>query len=277
VGHLFDQAHGVYSVKGVTPIPLVHDRALVAVNTFASRNARAQKPSLIPSRTSANEMDSETEGGEGSDGEGTVTPTTARGDITFAKEVKVKVMAPMPIQSGTGAFNARQNLNLEESRPGSPSSGASTPASVDYLSTSPIAKTVASRLSFWTRLSKRTPTMSIPNTPDSPSPSSSLLPSTSPPKLAGRASLDAIIHENITAPSEVLGSILTATAPQPETAEERKSELEDKIVRECVKEFTKGGMYFAYNFGTRCLSFFRSIFWSRCFGVCHCIFNGYWY
>jgi hypothetical protein len=49
------------------------------------------------------------------------------------------------------------------------------------------------------------------------------------------------------APAEVMDHIL-ATAPAPATVEERHSELETKVVRETIREFTKGGMYFAHNF-----------------------------
>lgn len=61
--------------------------------------------------------------------------------------------------------------------------------------------------------------------------------------------LDTIVHEAKGDPAEVLEGILDATAPAPVTQEEKHSELEEKIVRECIREFTKGGMYFAYNFG----------------------------
>jgi hypothetical protein len=50
-------------------------------------------------------------------------------------------------------------------------------------------------------------------------------------------------------PAEVLGDIIATTAPTPITQEETHNQLEDKIVRETIREFSKGGMYFAYNFG----------------------------
>lgn len=50
-------------------------------------------------------------------------------------------------------------------------------------------------------------------------------------------------------PTEVIESILSATAPPPMSAEEKHSELEEKIIKECTREYVKGGMYFAYNFG----------------------------
>ncbi|KZT33580.1 hypothetical protein SISSUDRAFT_1054071 [Sistotremastrum suecicum HHB10207 ss-3] len=37
------------------------------------------------------------------------------------------------------------------------------------------------------------------------------------------------------------------TIPEPEMAEEHHSELDDKILREAIKEFTKGGMLFSYS------------------------------
>lgn len=84
--------------------------------------------------------------------------------------------------------------------------------------------------------------------------------------------LDAIIREGTEEPSVVLGSILAATAPPPVSSEERHNELEDKIVREVIREYTKGGMYFAYNFGMSRFSFLLppiSFFRSRILKVRH--------
>jgi hypothetical protein len=60
---------------------------------------------------------------------------------------------------------------------------------------------------------------------------------------------DRLIKGGNEEPAEVMESILASTAPPPATTEERHSELEKKVIRECIKEFTKGGMYFAYRFG----------------------------
>jgi hypothetical protein len=61
--------------------------------------------------------------------------------------------------------------------------------------------------------------------------------------------LDNMMSEGKEEPAQVIESILASTAPPPVTSEERHSELETKVVRECIREYTKGGMYFAYNFG----------------------------
>lgn len=42
---------------------------------------------------------------------------------------------------------------------------------------------------------------------------------------------------------------VASALPEPEMAEEHHSELDDKILRETIKEFTKGGMLFAYSCG----------------------------
>jgi len=47
----------------------------------------------------------------------------------------------------------------------------------------------------------------------------------------------------------VISTILATLAPQPTTTEQRHADLEEKIVRECIREFTKGDMYFSYTFG----------------------------
>jgi len=59
--------------------------------------------------------------------------------------------------------------------------------------------------------------------------------------------LDRLMNED--EPAEVIETILASTAPPPPTVEEKHLEMESKIIRECVREFIKGGMYFAYNFG----------------------------
>lgn len=225
-GYLLNPTHAVYGIKTVTPIPLIYDRALIALNTLAS--GRQARPSLIQSRGtidgSFGSITSESESEE----EGEATPVPGR--VTFAPSD-----VPSPSRS--------------------PVSIASTAASEDSMTTSPIAKTLASRLSFWTRLSKRTSAETdlqqqpvdveadVPLAHAHPIPTPIATPA--PPRL----SLDSILSAPRASPADIISSILAATAPPPATPEERTSELEDKIVRECVREYAKGGMYFAYSFG----------------------------
>lgn len=226
VGNVIDGSHTVYGVKGVTAIPLVEDKARITLNTLAAKNAQHARPSLLTSTTldtvrSPLEPDID-------DPEPSVSgPTPPR--VQFSPHDEVKFMTPTSplFKKDTGLF---------PSSPMSSCSDLSNP-SEDTVASSPEAKTLAARLSFWSRLSKRTPV----------SPTSEILQDSIPAPdtaLVERESLAKIIQEGKQDPAVVLDSILAATAPPPDSAEERHSELEDKIVRECVKEFTRGGMYF---------------------------------
>lgn len=106
---------------------------------------------------------------------------------------------------------------------------------------SPVFKTLANRLSFWSRLSKR----------EQRTPISSEFPLISEPTSLNeeRQVLDKLMEEAKEQPTEVIETILASTAPAPVTVEEKNSEVEAKIIKECIRELSKGSMYFAYNFG----------------------------
>jgi hypothetical protein len=143
-------------------------------------------------------------------------------------------MTPLATQ-GDNSFADLQNSAIHSP---SPSSGRSSPSS-ELSQTGPVERTIASRLVFWDRFRKR----------GKPGDFSDSYPVDDPD-----ASLDTIIAEGRQEPAEVLGDIIATTAPAPTTQEETHNQLEDKIVRETIREFSKGGMYFAYSFG-------------QCFGV----------
>lgn len=106
------------------------------------------------------------------------------------------------------------------------------------MTTAPVFNTVAARLSFWNRLSKR----KLIDADDTPL---AVLPPQTPAQ--EQAALDKIMQGK---PAEAIKTIVDSTAPPPVTTEQRHSELEDKVVRECIRQFAKGGMYFSYTFGT---------------------------
>ncbi|KAG5635471.1 hypothetical protein H0H81_011112 [Sphagnurus paluster] len=230
VGNVIDGSHTVYGVKGVTPIPLVEDKARITLNTLAAKNAQHARPSLLTS-TTLDTVRSPLEPDIDDPETSASGPTPPR--VQFSPHDQVKFMTPT-------SPSFKKDTGLFPSSPMSSCSDLSNP-SEDTVASSPEAKTLAARLSFWSRLSKRTPV----------SPTSEILQDSIPAPdtaLVERESLAKIIQEGKQDPAVVLDSILAATAPPPDSAEERHSELEDKIVRECVKEFTRGGMYFAYNF-----------------------------
>lgn len=236
---MFDPRHAVYSVKGVAAIPLVEDRARAALISLAARaNADARSSLLPPSRPETPPL---TEDGESSalfSAGSALSKEAASPHVKFATEPQVKVMTPQTAQE----FEAQD----EGSPPSPASSAASTPSSEYSLNTDHVVKTLTARLSFWSRMSKRPSTQkSEPRTSQDSQASDS-----DPDIEQRRMSLDAVIKDGKAEPSQIIDSILETNAPPPPTAEQKNSELEDKIVRECVREFTRGGMYFAYAFGT---------------------------
>jgi hypothetical protein len=176
-------------------------------------------------------------------GEVTAEPTSR---VKFADEDQVKLMTPM------ASHHFGTDPEHDEEPIPSPSSGVSTPSSEVSVNTSPVAKTLADRLSFWSRLSKRT---SLP--PGATEEHADAMKALHEAPSAGEqeALLAQDGEDGTIEPREVLHTIVQGTAPAPETQAAQNLELENKVVRECIREYTKGGMYFSYHFGKFLLSF----------------------
>jgi phosphatidylinositol 4-phosphatase len=211
---VLDEDHPVYSIKTVHAIPLSEERATVAVNALLSRNARNSRPSLFP-----------LVGGDIGSEDSPAHPEASTRVVKFSDKDEIKVMTPV---------TTREHL-AENDAICSPtsSSGRSTPNS-ETSQTGLIERTIASRLAFWNGS----------NNKGQPHDFSDSYPveDQDPP-------LDTATAGNRKEPAQVLGDIIVATAPVPNTREETHNQLEDKIVRETIREFSKGGMYFAYSFG----------------------------
>lgn len=219
-GLVFDASHSIYGVKSVVSIPLVKDRAKAVLSRIASRNASGNRPSLVVSDDGDPEVPSERPSGEP--------------QVKFADEEEVKILTPLA---------ERVKFLNSDDRPASPgpSSGASTPNSDASMTNSP-AMTIASRMSFWSHPSKHESSLSEAAVRDIEH------------SLLGESeSLNSILHGIHGEAGEVINSIIAATAPAPDSSEERYTELEERILRECIKEFTKGDMYFSLRFG-KCMS-----------------------
>ncbi|KAF8510997.1 SacI homology domain-containing protein [Hysterangium stoloniferum] len=216
VGNLFDELRTVYRVDGVSAIPLEETRATAAVNMLAS---------IHPIRSHV------------------LTPMPAEEDLIEGSDIPVVPHtngASLPLSphvTFSSTEHASQPTTL--SMPGDPdilplssaeSSGRSSPTS--SFPSSPVGKALVAQLSFWNRLAKR-PTEPPIQPPELQSPSTETV-----------DSFDRHVS-NGAGPTDMLKSIM---APPPTSVEERHSELDEKIVRETIKEFTKGGMYFSYNF-----------------------------
>lgn len=214
---MFDASHSIYGVKRIVSIPLVKDRARAVLSRMAYRNATAQRPSLVVSDDDDLQVDSERASG---------AP-----QVKFADEDDVKIMTPLAEQMNFPANS--------DDRPASPElpSGASTPALDDAMANSPIM-TIASRMSFWSRSSKHESNLS-----------EEVVRGIEHSLLNESESLSSVTHDIQGEAGEVINSIIAATAPTPASSEERYTELEKRILREFIKEFTKGDMYFSLSFG----------------------------
>lgn len=217
---MFDENHTVYRLDGVSAIPLEENRATVAVNMLATL-----KGSKVPLPAVAIIQDDDVPVGE--DISLNETPEksepSASPHVTFLKVKK----------------GSSEDADLWPPSSAN-SSGVSTPTR--SFSPSPIAKVLADQLSFWTKLSKRTLQPAVAS-PGLRSPSTESLDS-----FDGRMA-------NGEGPKEVLKSIMAKTTLAPATPQEQHTELDDKIVKETIKEFIKGGMYFSYNFGMHAFGF----------------------
>lgn len=214
---VLEQDHTVYGIKTVHAIPLSEERATVAVNALLLRTSNNPRPSLLPwTNDDVSPEDSPTQ------------PHAPNRAVKFADGDEIKIMTPQPMRKDSLFADLQSYIPSSMS-----SSGRSSPSS-ELSQTGPVERTIASRLAFWDRFSKR-------NKPDDFSDSY--------PVEDPDPSLDAIMAEGRRGPGEVLRDIIAATAPAPTTQEETHNQLEDKIVRETIREFSKGGMYFAYNFG----------------------------
>ncbi|KAF7305034.1 hypothetical protein MKEN_01218400 [Mycena kentingensis (nom. inval.)] len=225
LGNLLEPTHAVYGVKGVTAIPLSEQRARIALNTLASRNSNLARPSLIAQSRTLDSLPSIHEATASADSD---TPR-ATPRVQFADTDEVKVVTPL---TTSFAVVSAEHSSTPTS-PYASSSDLSSPSDEQSVLTSPVAKTLVSRLSFWNRLSKRT--------------SLSATPVTTEPAVPPITSLDDVIEQQ-QEPEAVISNLIETLAPPPSSSEEQHSELEDKIVREVIREYTKGGMYFAYTF-----------------------------
>ncbi|KAK7693744.1 hypothetical protein QCA50_003316 [Cerrena zonata] len=238
---VFEETHPVYSVKGVSVIPLVESRATTVLNTL-SRILTASLNKNHAKETSDGEL--ETPVAESGNSDGAVSPPR----VKFAADDQVKTMTPL------SKHEFEHTLDDESSPPSPSSSIASTPSSESSPNATNVAKVLADKLSFWSRLSKRT-SRSVASAAQQQGviheeeALESLMRGESPPPSASPTNLDAVIADGTKEPAQVLNTILQETAPPPSTTEEKHNELEDKIIRDCVREFTRGGMYFSYTFG----------------------------
>lgn len=226
-------------MKSVAVIPLIESRAAEALRALAARNNGNLPVSLVPTSSVAypSSLDDVPNASDLKD------PSAPR--VTFAEEEQVKVMTPVA-QDG---FEHSEDESEPDTGASSPAESlTSTPSSEFSVMTGNIAKTLADRLSFWNKMSKK-PTVASTTSIDQviAGEAQRRLPSRQG-STDERTSIDALLKEGDKKPEEILDAIVEAHSPAPMTVDQKNSELEEKIIREVMHQFSRG-MYFAYRFG----------------------------
>lgn len=242
---MLDPAHTIYTIKNVAAIPLVEERAKAALSAIMSQNSVAQRASLLPRALTID----------------------ARASLEDIPHIGTRSKPSMQAKSISKVHFPQQDSDREDGHPRQSSSPHSSCSDLSARSSidepplspaSPVIEAIVPRLSFWNKIAG--PAQSLSQT---------LLPVYAKGKGKGKGSeskttdsalsapedpseIERLIHEKKAEPSEVLKNVLAAFTLQPASQEERHTELETKIVRECVRSFSKGEMYFAYTFGAFC-------------------------
>ncbi|KAG9102629.1 hypothetical protein FRC06_001582 [Ceratobasidium sp. 370] len=213
---VFSPSRPVYIIKSITAIPLRKDQARTTLNGLIARKTPQTPNPLRPN------PDTEPE-----------TPAEDVPDLTpVVTEPRVK-FAPDPPQVLERPALNQSSTSLSESTESPTASGASTPlSSTSSLSgTTPVAKMLMNRLTFWSKprtLGLAPPAVDTVHAQDT----------THNP------------HTNHTEedkePEEALQKILDAgEASAPVSTEERNAELTRKILREVVRQYSSGCMYYS--------------------------------
>jgi hypothetical protein len=262
---VISEAQAVFGVKAVTAIPLEEDRARTVLNTLATKQASVARPSLMPGLSVDSVLrarqDSIDDADDGEDRLDFVQPSVTQEDnaprVKFADHHQVKVMSPLH------ASTFDRDDDDRDTTPPTPSSTTST-LSETSNKTNALANTIAERLSFWNRLPKRS-TGAASSAAEaenevrkSAEEEHKLL---EEPEAthgvvdpSGETVKDPIGENEEQAPGEMLHTMVQETAPTPISQAVQHAQLENKIVRETIREYTaKGGMYFSYTFG-QCLA-----------------------
>lgn len=247
---MLDPAHTIYTIKNVAAIPLVEERAKAALSAIVSQNSVAQRASLLPRALTID----------------------VRAPLENTAHIGTRSKPSTQAKSISKVHFAQQDSDREDGYPRQSSSPHSSCSDLSARSSfdepplspaSPVIEAIVPRLSFWNKIAG--PAQSLSQT---------LLPVYAKGKDKGKGSeskttdsalsagaesecedpseIERLIHEKKAEPSEVLKNVLAAFTLQPASQEERHTELETKIVRECVRSFSKGEMYFAYTFGAFC-------------------------
>lgn len=223
---VLDPRNEVCCVKSVAAVPLQEARARPTLEAMANRYNRTSIV-IEPLPTNADDVDPDDVGltsSTASNVEEEPNQNSHPTKVKFSDTDDIKLVSPRPGHT----FDTR-SASPVPSTASSTSSNVSAPSS-DSEEPLPITKVIASRLSFWSGLPSQRRTQSA--------------------TLAERSQLLDIEPELADDVSpENIRNLQDAASSPPASLKQRHNEMDAKILKECIKEFTKGGMYFAYNFG----------------------------
>lgn len=211
---VLDPSYSIYNVKHVTAIPLVEGPALKAISTINSRftGKGHMKARTLPRPRSSQQVNFDD----------TNINANRKG---VARERHHKSQSVYLVKDDNPSLSSN---SLKASAPShSPtSSGTSTPTS-DSEPNTPFAKTLIQRLSIWDHLPKGLVTTEEKD---------------------GQVR-QGFLKDDEPAENTAAETSATSVVASASTTADRESALDTRIVREIIREFTKGGMYFSYNFG----------------------------
>lgn len=208
---VFDPSRPVYCIKDATAIPLEEASAIVMLNALATQLAKQRAKAEAAPHPGPHD-DPATPN---------VNPVNEQdfnaAHVRFASKAETIPIPPAP----PSAFYA---------------------PSVSPAGAAPAFRNLAAKLSFWAK----------------PKSAASLGPTASDQQSISTVdSMDDLMPDlddptgDTSQPDAVLDRLINASAAPPATMEEKHSQLDAKVVRECLREFSKGGMYFSYDFGTQ--------------------------
>ncbi|CCO27722.1 hypothetical protein BN14_01709 [Rhizoctonia solani AG-1 IB] len=213
-GTLFSPSRPVYTIKSIAAIPLHEDQARTALNGLLARKTPLTPRPLDTPAEDVPDLAVFPQ-----------TPVPSRSN-TSSEPIPRVTFASEPIPIPNSEINASTtSLALSSGSLSASTSGTSTPlsSSGSLSGPAPVAKTLLNKLSFWSTPARAT----LDTTPV----------------------LDTTPQEGETEPEQVLQKILTSESTQaPGSAEERNKELTKKVVREVVRQFGSGCMYYSLDF-----------------------------
>jgi len=238
---VLDPRNAIYAVKNVTSIPLTSEGAHQVLLTLATKNKTISRMSLLPTPLA------EPQDAPDVTVQAPSPSTDAEPRVKFADDLQVKIMTPSAANDGF-VIPERPELSRPR-RSASPissqstiSSGASTPTSETSSPTIALAKSLSDRLSFWNRTPARSASAALSPTEVLGDADSAVSPTVSDGEL-----LDAV--ESDAAEKDELQDVLSSPTQAPLSEEDKHRQLEEKILRQTVKDYARGEMYFAYDFG----------------------------